>query len=240
MRFSQIKSNVNKTLLNYFLTKKDNYKGFSKDFFKLLRENKELKKLYKFYEDVNSMEFKNDSVALHFINENKKNINYNIKNELLNLFNKWDIKLNENSEINKIDLNLDLLFESKDEQYYYSQDLLVEHLKTKKEKIADEVNENLNVPPSVLVTLITNKFNEKYSDKLNESEKEILKSVIDGESKKLFENLKEKTLMLIEEKKSEFNSEIISEVETKLKGMVYSESTFVNDIIKINYLLEGF
>lgn len=239
MRFSQIKSNVNETLLNYFLTKKDNYKGFSKDFFKLLKENKELKKLYKFYEDINSLEFKNDSVALHFINENKKNINYNIKNDLLNLFNKWNIKMNENSEISKIDLNIDLLFESHDEQYYYSQDLLVEHLKTKKEK-EEVINENLNIPPSVMINLISEKFNQKYNDKLSDSEKEILKQVVEGESQKVFENLKEKGLRLIEEKKSEFNPEIISEVESKLKGMVYSESTFINDVSKINYLIEGF
>jgi hypothetical protein len=237
MKFSQIKSNVNETLLNYFITKKDSYKGFSKDFFRLIKEDKEVKKLYKLYEDINSLEFKNDSVALHFINEKVKDINYSSKDKIKNLFNKWNIKINEST--NKIDLNIDLLFESKDDGYYNAKDFLVEHLKKTKDNSKEEINENLNIPPSVMINLITEKFNQKYSDKLTESEKEILKSMISGETEKIFNSLKEKTLTILENKKDDLDKEIISEVENKLKGMIYNETTFSGDVVKINELLNN-
>jgi len=239
MKFSVIKSNINETLVNYFTNKKDNYRSFSVEFFKLLRENKDIKKLFKFYDDINSLEFKNDSVALHFINENKKGLNYKSKQTLVNLFKKWNIHLNENISVNVVDSNIDLLFESEDEQYFYSKDFLVEHLKKHKSKQDEIINENLNIPPSVMINLISEKFNQKYSDKLNETEKEILKSTIEGETKKIFESLKDKTLKLIDNKKSDFDNEMISEVENKLKGMVYNESTYIKDISKITELLNS-
>ena len=52
-------------------------------------------------------------------------------------------------------------------------------LMLEKEEVEEVVTESIDLPPSVLTKLAVNKFNSKYSD-ITESEKEIIKTVLNG------------------------------------------------------------
>jgi len=113
-----------------------------------------------------------------------------------------------------------------------------------KEEIEEVVTETLNLPPSVLTKLAVNKFNSKYSN-ISESEKEIIKTVLNGNNNKkeeIFNKLKRECISSIDTKLNESSDldlkDKLLKVKDKLLNTNYSLDTFSTDISKI-YDLNG-
>ena len=97
----------------------------------------------------------------------------------------------------------------------------------------------MNLPPSVLTKMAVNRFNLNYSD-IDEEEKKIVKSVLNGtdeDKKEVYNTLKIECIDLIDNK---LNEEIdlglkdkMLKVKDKLLRMSYNPDEYVKDIDKV-------
>ena len=107
---------------------------------------------------------------------------------------------------------------------------------TKKEDIIESTQDSINLPPSVLTKMATNRFNLKYAD-INEGEKDIIKTILNGneeDKKGVYETLKTECIDIIDNR---LNEEIdldlkdkILKVKDKLLRMSYNPDEYVKDI----------
>ena len=107
----------------------------------------------------------------------------------------------------------------------------------------DEVTkkDNVAISPTILTNLMVNKFNEKYSE-ISESEKKIIKSVLNGDKEKTFNTLIRECIDSVDKKLNESSDFEIKDkllkVKDKLLNTKYNKDNFLNDVIKFNNLKE--
>ena len=114
-----------------------------------------------------------------------------------------------------------------------------------KDETEEVVTESIDLPPSVLTKLAVNKFNSKFSD-ITETEKEIIKTVLNGSNEnkeETFNKLKRECIDTIDNKLNESSDldlkDKLLKVKDKLLNTNFSLDNFNTDISKIYDLNES-
>ena len=211
-------------------------KNEMKSILNTIKENKEFKEMYLFYEEIENKYFEDKEVAKLYVEE-LNSILKSKSNNLQSFCNSLNEKLGE-IEINENELyaTLDTLLENETlnniDKKVIAKKKLVEHLTTKKE-IKESEKSTYSANENLLHTVLANNFNVLYSNTLNESQKEELKNILSMSNDELNNKtteLKESILtqvetILTESKDLEFNNKLNS-VKNEVQSM---------DTSKINY-----
>jgi hypothetical protein len=114
-----------------------------------------------------------------------------------------------------------------------------------KEEVKEVVTESVYLPPSVLTKLAVNKFNSRYSN-ISESEKEIIKTVLNGTSEdkeNIFNKLKRECIDGIDTKLNESSDldlkDKLLKVKDKLLNNSFNIDSFTTDITRLHDLKES-
>jgi hypothetical protein len=232
--FGKIKNAFNRILAESMVSKDGDKKVSFKQYLKKIKENDILKTQFLVYDNIEHKIEENEFKATQFVQENI---------ELLKKFSKKDIleanldlaklvsfeqdndsneKLYENIALliftDKTAKNIDSIVEATSE--------IVNYIKTNKKSV---VTESIELPTSMLSTLMVDKYNEKYNT-LDESDKKILKSLIDSDvvqKKEVYSNTLRECIDLINEKLKN------SDLETKDK-LLSVKDKLLNDKQDIN------
>jgi hypothetical protein len=199
-------SNENKTEIKNILT--------------TIKENKDFKEMYLFYEEIEGKYISDKETAKLYV-EGLSSILIQNKENLKTFCESLDKTLNNNEVVtNELYESLDTLTESDKlsniEKKVIAKKKLVEHLTTKKE-ITESKDTTLIPNETLLNAVLANNFNVLYSNTLSESQKEELKNILSIP----YEDLLTKT--------SDLKESIISQVSTLL-----SESNDTDLCTKLN------
>jgi len=219
-----------------------------KDILKTIKENKDFKEMYLFYEEIENKYVEDKETAKLYVEGlntyfgqpmgNWNNLNVfceSLHNKLGNV----EVKINELYE------SLDILSErdslSNIEKKVIAKKKLVEHLTTKK-KITESKDTTLVPNESLLNAVLTNNFNVLYSNTLSESEKEELKNILSIsyddliiKSNELHESILEKVSTLI----SESNDIDLTTKLNKVKDEVNQMTTSKYNYYRLTELKNG-
>ena len=219
-----------------------------KDILKTIKENKDFKEMYLFYEEIENKYIEDKETAKLYVEGlntyfgqpmgNWNNLNVFCES-LHNKLGDVEIKINELYE------SLDILSErdslSNIEKKVIAKKKLVEHLTTKK-KITESKDTTLVPNESLLNAVLTNNFNVLYSNTLSESEKEELKNILSIsyddliiKSNELHESILEKVSTLI----SESNDIDLTTKLNKVKDEVNQMTTSKYNYYRLTELKNG-
>jgi hypothetical protein len=250
--FGNIKDTFKSLVVESIIRKDDKGKKLFSKFLKTIKENKTLKDQYLIYSNLQNSKFDDPVQAREFVKENislLKNLN---KNHITK-GNDFFLKLLKGNKIIKENDSFykDILFLVESEitpsnvkKVNESTNNIV-RLMLEKEEVEEVVTESLDLPPSVLTKLAVNKFNSRYSD-ISESEREIIKTVLNGtneDKENIYKKLKRECIDTIDNKLNE-NSDLelkdkLLKVKDKLLNTNFSIDTFSTDISKIYDLNES-
>ena len=250
--FGNIKDTF-KNLVIESTIKKDNKgkKLFSK-FLKTIKENETLKNQYLIYSNLQNTKFDDKTEAIEFVKENISLLG-GLDKEHINKGNEFFLKVLKGNKIVK-----------ENQEFYNKVTYLVNTKKTpsnlkkvnesinhivrvmlEKEDVEEVVTESIDLPPSVLTKLAVNKFNSRYSN-ISESEKEIIKTVLNGsneDKEEIFNKLKRECIDTINNKLNESSDldlkDKLLKVKDKLLNTDFSLDNFNTDISKIYDLNES-
>lgn len=237
INFGKIKDTFNGILVETIIKKDDKNKQLFKSYLKTIKENRMLKTQFLVYTNIENKVEPNETKAIQFVKENislfdkfsKKDINNaNISLATPLLFEQGvDIKypnemLHESISklilINRTPLNIDVVLEA--------QDFIVKYIMNNKIK---EINESIDLPLSMVSSIIVDKYNEKY-ESLDESDKKVLKTIIDSndeQKKEVYSTTLRECIDLVNEKL------VGSDTETKNK-LLNVKDKLLNDTQEIN------
>jgi hypothetical protein len=206
--FGHIKSVYNTLLAESVMSDDKSKKELFKGYVKSIKENEILKTQFLVYTNIEQKVESDVAKAAMFVKENI---------ELFSKFNKKDILEANTKLVENLLFESDVLDEKK--ELYESISTLIFTNKTPEtidsiveatSKIVDyivnnkakTVSEAIELPNSMLSTMMVDKYNEKYAS-LDESEKKILKTLIestDEEKKEVYSNTIKECITLINEK----------------------------------------
>jgi hypothetical protein len=232
--FGKIKNAFNGVLVESFTGDKESNKNLFKTYIKTIRENEALKTQFLVYNNIENKIEENELKANLFLQENIALLNKFSKKDLLEanqkLANFISIE-NDSYEKQELHENLsELIFLKKTSKNI---DAIVEatskiliHMKNNKLKL---VKEAIELPNSMLSTIMVEKYNERYST-LDENEKEILKVLIestDDQKQEVYKKTLKECIDLINENLKE------ADLNAKDKLLQVKEK-LLNDTIEIN------
>jgi hypothetical protein len=251
--FGKIKESLNNILAESIIKTNDEGKDIFKKYMKMLKENEILKSQYIIYDNLEKQNFSDSSEALEYVKESI---------DVLKSYSKEDI-LKSNNELTKLIVkeskfggdyryeelhnNISfLIFTDKKatniDKINESRSFIKNHLLTdKKEGV---VTESVNLPPSVLTKLSLEKFNRKYEN-ISESEKKIIKSLLNGDNEtkeKVFNELVRECIDVIDNKLQESEIDVkekLLNAKDKLLRMEYDSENYRTDINKVYNLKES-
>jgi len=234
MKFGKLKCKILSVLSEEY---KNNNKENIGKILKLIKEDKNFKELYLFYEDFEKLSIKEPKQYL----DNLKNI-LNKKFELVTeTSNKIEKLLPKNIdyEYNSIYEGLDLLAIEIDLNNIVKKnesiELLENHLISEKEEIIEEGEINFTTNENLLKTILVNNFNILYENNLDETEKKLFREIISINKSDLNNNfnlLKEEILKKLDDIILENNDEVLNEKIKEVKKEVLLNS----QVNKLNYL----
>ena len=177
-KFGVLKTKILKKLTESYSNKN---KSEVKDILNTIKENKDFKEMYLFYEEIENKYFDDKEIAKLYVEE-IQSVLKDKSDKIAGFTKKLNTKLKE-VEINENELysNLDLLVQEENltniDKKIIAKKKLVEHLTTKKEIVKKEEtqlveNENL------LYAVLANNFNVLYNNSLNESQKKELQGIL--------------------------------------------------------------
>jgi hypothetical protein len=222
-KFGVLKTKILKKLTESYSNKN---KVEVKDILNTIKENKDFKDMYLFYEEIENKYFDDKEIAKLYIEE-IQSVLKDKSDKIANFTKKLNTKLKD-VEINENELysNLDLLVQEENlsnvDKKIIAKKKLVEHLTTKKEIIKKEEtqlveNENL------LYAVLANNFNVLYNNSLNESQKKELQGILsltDEDLEIKIGNLKESILGQVGNILSESKDNDLTAKLTKVKDEV--------------------
>lgn len=187
--FGIITNAFNGVLAEGLVSKDTNNKQIFKKYIKTIKENEVLKTQFLVYNNIENKIEENEFKANLFLQENIALVKKFSKKEIAKanqlLANNISIELGEsytNAELHeniskliftdKTTSNIDTIVEATAS--------IINFMKTNQPK---EVNESIDLPSSMISTIMVDKYNEKYST-LDESERQILKALIDSDDDK--------------------------------------------------------
>ncbi len=237
INFGKIKDTFNGILVETIIKKDDGNKQLFKTYLKTIKENSMLKTQFLVYTNIETKVETNEQKAIQFVQENISLFNKFSKKELnkanvslaIPLMWEKDVDVNyankglhENISklifINRTPLNINEVLEA--------QDFIVKYIMNNKTK---EINESIDLPLSMVSSIIVDKYNEKY-DSLDESDKKVLKSIIDSND----EEKKEVYSVTLRECIDLVNAKLVgSDTDTKHK-LLNVKDKLLNDTQEIN------
>ena len=207
-----------------------------KDILTTIKENKDFKEMYLFYEEIENKYIDDKETAQLFV-EGVINILKQQMGELSNFCTSLNKIINvESINENEIYNSLDVLTEndslSNIEKKVKAKKKLVEHLTTKKE-IKESKDSTLIPNENLLNAVLTNNFNVLYSNTLSEQQKEELKNILSLSH----EDVLTKTTELKESIISQVSTLISESNETDLSTKLKKVKDEVNEMFpsKLNY-----
>jgi hypothetical protein len=232
--FGKIKNAFNGLLVESFVGDKESNKNLFKTYIKTIRENEALKTQFLVYNNIENKIEENEFKANLFLQENIALLNKFSKKDLLEANQKLAKAISiedETYEKQELHENLsELIFLKKSSKNI---DAIVEatskiiiHMKNNKLKL---VKEAIELPNSMLSTIMVEKYNERYST-LDENEKEILKVLIestDEQKQEVYKKTLKECIELINENLKE------ADLDAKDKLLQVKEK-LLNDTIEVN------
>ena len=207
-----------------------------KDILTTIKENKDFKEMYLFYEEIENKYIDDKETAQLFV-EGVINILKQQMGELSNFCTSLNKMINvESINENEIYNSLDVLIEndslSNIEKKVKAKKKLVEHLTTKKE-IKESKDSTLIPNENLLNAVLTNNFNVLYSNTLSEQQKEELKNILSLSH----EDVLTKTTELKESIINQVSTLISESNETDLSTKLKKVKDEVNEMFpsKLNY-----
>ena len=207
-----------------------------KDILTTIKENKDFKEMYLFYEEIENKYIDDKETAQLFV-EGVINILKQQMGELSNFCTSLNKMINvETINENEIYNSLDILIEndtlSNIEKKVKAKKKLIEHLTTKKE-IKESKDSTLIPNENLLNAVLTNNFNVLYSNTLSEQQKEELKNILSLSH----EDILTKTTELKESIINQVSTLISESNETDLSTKLKKVKDEVNEMFpsKLNY-----
>jgi len=233
--FGKIKNAYNEVLVESVVTKDKDKKGLFKKYVKSIKENEILKNQFLVYNLIENKIETNESKATLFVEECLNILTKYNQKDILNANKKLveNIMFEKDSDYDKKELhenistliftpktpnNVDTIVEAKSH--------VVNYIINNKEK---EIVEGTGLPNSLVSKIMVEKYNEKYSQ-LDETEKEVLKTLIDSDDdkkKEVYGNAVNECLSLLNDKLKE------SDINTKEKLLMVKER-LLNDKQEVN------
>jgi len=186
-----LKTKILKKLTESYSTQN---KSEMKDILKTIKENKDFKELYLFYEEIENKYFDDKEIAKLYVEELNIILKSKSKSivEFCSSLNEklGDLEINENEVYSTLDQLLEDDSLNNIDKKVIAKKKLVSHLTTKK-----EVNESTidGVVPNenLLHAVLANNFNVLYSNSLNEEQQEELKTILSMSQEDLEKNITE-------------------------------------------------
>jgi hypothetical protein len=212
-------------------------KSEMKDILKTIKENKDFKEMYLFYEEIENKYIEDKEIAKLYVEGLSTYFSQQIGNldKLNTICESLDSKLNDvEIEPNELYESLDVLSEkdtlSNIEKKVIAKKKLVEHLTTKRE-IAESKEITIVPNETLLNAVLANNFNVLYSNTLSESQKEELKNILSIS----YEDLITKTSELQESILTKVDSLLIESNDLELKNKLDSVKKEVNSMSPSRY-----
>jgi hypothetical protein len=240
--FGQIKTKIEKVLLNSYKTK--NFKENIKEFKKYVLNNKKIAEAYFLYDELSSQKGLSENIVDDYISESfevLRNIIDNSSEDIKKLSSWVDKLLQEQVDNNYEDIdkqiytknvvkNLESLIESKQR--------IKKNLMTKK---TVSENSSINIPLSSMIKIATNIFNKEFVS-LNEEEKKEFKYLTSLKGEKLTEEINNVKNSVIEKLTKNLNESKESDLSEKIQATINkineSEET-VSSLYKLQQLNKG-
>ncbi len=187
LNFGKIKNAFNGIMVEAIVTKNDASKQIFKKYVSTIKENKILKTQFLVYKNIEDKVELNESKALQFVNDNIELLK-SFKTKELNEANAElakSISLSQDGEskYDKQELHENIsklitlkISTSNIDEIIEARTFVVNHIMNNKAK---EINESIDLPPSMVSSIMVDKYNEKYAS-LDESDRSALKSIIDS------------------------------------------------------------
>lgn len=242
--FGKIK-NVYNTILVESISSKDNNKSTFKNYIKTIKNDEILKEQFLIYTNIENKIESDRFKATEYVKESIGLLLKYPKQAIIESNTKLisDIAFEFDTDYDKKELHeaiSTLIFTDKKantlDTIMEATDVVVNYIINNKGK---EVNENLNVPNSLLLSLSVDKFNEEYSN-IDENEKKLLQVILNDDS------AEKETLYkgYIEECITSINDKLVNENDLDIKNKLlnakdkllkfsFNNDTFNNDITKI-------
>lgn len=244
MNFGTIKNIYAKSLIDSYITesKKDANKNNYKQFIKSITESPILRTQFIVYKNIENGYFPSEISAVEYLKENIS---------LFDVFDKKEI-VKENEKISKglksvksdkihESLHNLIMLEKKAEtinQLHESFEVLKDWLTTPKK--VSENNKKNNINPKKFLEIVTQKYNQKYSN-ISEEEKKVLKTILSEneiEKENVLKDMIKETISLINKSLKEFGSNLdVKERLLDAKDVVYSleykKESFKEDLLKV-------
>lgn len=245
--FGKIKNAYNNLLVESIVNKDKNKKEFNK-YIKTLKENKVLETQFFVYNNIENKIENSEFKAAQYVKEtislldkfSKKELS-EANDKLYSLINCGDLSSDKDELYENIHT---LIFTEKNIK---TVDVIVEATSKVVNYILNnkksEKGEYLGVSNDLLTNVVVDKFNEEYNE-LSESEKEVVKVLIESDSKekeKVYKEIGFECIDLINEKLNESDMDIkekLLSVKEKILRQVFNEETFIKDITKLLELKE--
>jgi hypothetical protein len=234
MKFGKLKCKILSVLSEEY---KNNNKENIGKVLKLIKEDKNFKELYLFYEDFEKLSIKEPKQYLDNLKELLNN-KFELVTETSNKIEKL-LPKNIEYEYNSIYEGLDLLGIKFDLNNIVKKnesiELLENHLISEKEVIIEEGEINFTTNEKLLKTILVNNFNILYENNLDEAEKKLFREIISINESDLNNNfnlLKEEILKKLDDIILENNDQFLNEKIKEVKKQVLSN----NEVNKLNYL----
>lgn len=250
--FGNIKDTFKNLVIESVIKKNDKGKKLFSKFLKTIKENKTLKDQYLIYSNLQNTKFDDSVEAREFVKENISLLK-KLNKEHITKGNDFLLKLLKGNEIIKENDSFykDILFLVESEITPFNVKKVNESINNiikvmlEKDETEEVVTESIDLPPSVLTKLAVNKFNSKFSD-ITETEKEIIKTVLNGSNEnkeETFNKLKRECIDTIDNKLNESSDldlkDKLLKVKDKLLNTNFSLDNFNTDISKIYDLNES-
>jgi len=250
--FGNIKDTFKNLVVESVIKKDEKGKKLFSKFLKTIKENKTLKDQYLIYSNLQNSKFDDVVEAKEFVKENIELLKSLNEGHIVK-GNEFFLKLLKGNQIVK-----------ENQEFYNKVSYLVNTEKTpsnikkinesinyivkpmlEKEEVEEVVTESIDLPPSVLTKLAVNKFNSRYSN-ITESEKEIIKTVLNGtneDKENIYNKLKRECIDGIDSKLNESSDlelkDKLLKVKDKLLNSGFNLDTFSTDISKFYDLKES-
>jgi hypothetical protein len=188
--FGKIKNAFNELLAEGVVSNNNSNKQLFKKYIKTIKENEILKTQFLVYDNIENKIEENEFKANLFLQENIALFNKYTKEEILEANSKLaepilseQISVSYENEKLHEDIS-NLIFLKKEanniDAIVEATSSVINYMKSNKAKV---VTESIDLPNSMLTSIMVEKYNEKYAS-LDESEKKVLKSLIESDDEK--------------------------------------------------------
>lgn len=244
--FGKIKNAFNNLLIEAVVRKDPKDKQLFGSYVKAIKENKVLRTQFLIYNNIENKVEENEFKANLFLQENLKLLNQFSKEQILEANTKLASKINDIPEVienKELYENITTLIftERLSENIDAVVDATTNIIQFIKENKAKEIVEAIELPTSMLTSIMVEKYNSKYST-LEESELKVIKSLIESSDevkKTVYAETIRECIDLINEKLVEASLETKDRL-LKVKDKLLNDKTDVNEdyLTNISKLVE--